>query len=239
MWPINVDIALFKIIGFSQIMSMKFTEIKLNNGERIQLQDPSSKTNDRIFVKLIGFRENMSILVTMPRVDGELIRVVKGQIFIVRLFSVQTVYAFNVTVLECKMGPYAYMHLSYPEKVESVVVRNAQRVNVELIVSVQSGDPDEVEVNTIPAKLTDISTGGAKLSTHKITGEVGDDISMTAKLTVGGVEQYLQILATIRRLDIDEDEGKQIFSYGLEFRFVEETDRLVLHGFVYEQLSKG
>lgn len=218
---------------------MKFTEIKLTNGERIQLQDPSNKNNDRIFVKLIGYREDKSILVTMPRSDGELVRVVKGQIFIVRLFSVQTVYAFNVTVLEGKVSPYAYMHLSYPESVESVVVRNAQRVNVELIVSVQHGDPDKAKGELVSAKLTDISTGGAKLSTFEPIGELSEDISMSAKLTVGGVEQYLQILATIRRVDIEEEEGRQMFTYGLEFRFVEENDRLVLHGFVYEQLSKG
>ena len=217
---------------------MKFTEIKLTNGERIQLQDPSNKNNDRIFVKLIGYREGKSILVTMPRSEGELLRVVKGQVFIVRLFSVQTVYAFNVTVLEGKVSPYAYMHLSYPEKVESVVVRNAQRVNVELIVSVQHSDPDKVTGESVSAKLTDVSTGGAKLSTLEAIGELSEDISMSAKLTVGGVEQYLQILATIRRVDIEDEEGRQMFTYGLEFRFVEENDRLVLHGFVYEQLSK-
>jgi len=217
-------------------MSVKFSEIKVNIGDRIQLQDPSSKSDERIFVKLLGYREDKSILVTMPRANGELIRVVNGQLFIVRLFSVQTVHAFNVTVLESKVSPYPYMHISYPDKVESVVVRNAQRVNVGLIVSVQ-GDPDKNSDDSIPAKLTDISTGGAKLSTQVSIGELGEDISMSAKLTVGGVEQYLQILAIIRRADIDEANGKCTYSYGLEFHFVEERDRLVLHGFVYEQLS--
>jgi len=219
-------------------MSINFNEIKISIGESVQLQDPSNKNNERIFVKLIGYREDKSILVTMPRADGGLIRVVNGQIFIVRLFSVQTVHAFNVTVLESKASPYPYMHLSYPKKVESVVVRNAQRVNVGLIVSVQNGDPDTKE-DSVPAKLTDISTGGAKLTTVVPIGNVGDDISMSAKLTVGGIEQYLQILATIRRADINEEADKKVYEYGLEFRFVEETDRLVLHGFVYEQLSKN
>lgn len=220
-------------------MSIDFSEIKVNIGESIQLQDPSSKTDERIFVKLIGHREGKSILVTMPRLNGDLFRVVNGQIFVVRLFSIQTVYAFNVTVLESKVSPYPYMHLSYPKKVESVVVRNAQRVNVELIVSVQVGDADENCNDSVPAKLTDISTGGAKLSTNSGVGKVGEDISMSAKLTVGGVEQYLQILATIRRLETEEKGDKSTYHYGLEFRFVEEKDRLVLHGFVYEQLSKG
>ncbi len=220
-------------------MSINFNEIKVNIGESIQLQDPSSNSDERIFVKLIGYRDAKSILVTMPRLNGDLIRVVKGQIFIVRLFSVQTVYAFNVTVLEGKASPYPYMHLSYPKKVESVVVRNAQRVNVELIVSVQTGDPDKNSDDSVSAKLTDISTGGAKLSTNEAIGEVADDISMSAKLTVGGVEQYLQILATIRRVETEERGDKTVYIYGLEFRFVEEKDRLVLHGFVYEQLSKN
>lgn len=219
-------------------MSIDFNEIKINFGESIQLQDPSNKNNDRIFVKLIGYRDGKSILVTMPRANGDLVRVVQGQVFIVRLFSVKTVYAFNVTVIESKVSPYPYMHLSYPKTVESVVVRNAQRVNVSLIVSVQNGDPDKNSVEAVSAKLSDISTGGAKLSTLVPIGNVGDDISMTAKLTVGGVEQYLQILGMVRRAGIEETEDKKIFVYGLEFRFVEETDRLVLHGFVYEQLSK-
>lgn len=220
-------------------MSINFNEIKINFGESIQLQDPSNKNNERIFVKLIGYREGKSILVTMPRTNGDLIRVVQGQIFVVRLFSVQTVHAFNVTVLESKVSPYPYMHLSYPDKVESVVVRNAQRVNVELIVSVQNGDPDKSSNDSVSAKLTDISTGGAKLSTIESIGNVGDDICMSAKLTVGGVEQYLQILATIRRVDVQDGETNNSYDYGLEFRFVEERDRLVLHGFVYEQLSKN
>lgn len=220
-------------------MSIKFNEIKISIGESVQLQDPSNKNNERIIVKLIGYREDKSILVTMPRSDGSLIRVVNGQVFIVRLFSVQTVHAFNVTVLESKASPYPYLHLSYPAKVESVVVRNAQRVNVGLIVSVQNGDPDKAMANSVSAKLTDISTGGAKLSTLVAIGDVGDDISMSAKLVVGGIEQYLQILATIRRVDCEEEAEKNVYLYGLEFRFVEERDRLVLHGFVYEQLSKA
>lgn len=219
-------------------MSIKFNEIKVNIGESIQLQDPSSKTDDRIFVKLLGYRDGKSIIVTMPRVNGDLVRVVNGQLFIVRLFSVKTVYAFNVTVLESKVSPYPYMHLSYPKKVESVVVRNAQRVDVGLIVSVQNGDPDENKADTFSAKLTDISTGGAKLTTKDVIGNVDDDINMSAKLNVGGVEQYLQILATIRRVETQQNDDETTYIYGLQFRFVEERDRLVLHGFVYEQLSK-
>ena len=220
-------------------MSINFSEIKVDIGESIQLQDPSSKTDERIFVKLIGYRDGKSLIVTMPRANGDLIRVVNGQLFIVRLFSGQTVYAFNVTVMESKASPYPYLHLSYPKKVESVVVRNAQRVNVELIVSVQSGDFENTNGDSVSAKLTDLSTGGAKLVTMKPIGNVGEDISMSAKLTVGGVEQYLQILATIRRVETDDNAGQTSYAYGLEFRFVEEKDRLVLHGFVYEQLSKG
>lgn len=221
-------------------MSINFNEIKINIGESIQLQDPVNKNSERIFVKLIGYRDGQSILVSMPRADGNLIRVNKGEMFVARLFSVQTVHAFNVTVLESKVTPYPYMHLSYPEKVESVVVRNAQRVNVELIVSVQNSDPDKSLDEALSAKLTDISTGGAKLSTLAPIGQVGDNINISAKLLVGGVEHYAQILATIRRAEIEKDKNNNdVQAYGLEFNFVEETDRLVLHGFVYEELSKA
>jgi len=218
-------------------MSLNFSEIKVDIGDSIQLQDPSNKNDDRIFVKLIGYLEEKSLIVTMPRTNGDLVRVVKGQIFIVRMFSVKTVHAFNVTVIESKASPYPHLHLTYPDKVESVVVRNAQRVNVGLIVSVQSADPDD-DTGSVSAKLTDISTGGAKLISFVDIGNTGEDISMSAKLRVGGVEQYMQILATIRRVETEDINGTKSNAYGLEFRFVEEKDRLALHAFVYEQLSK-
>jgi c-di-GMP-binding flagellar brake protein YcgR len=218
-----------------------FKDIKLSVGESIQLQNPSDDSKDRIFVKLMGFREGKSIIVTAPPSTNSDVQVQKGHKFIVRLFSIKTVYAFSVAVLETKNSPYPYMHLTYPQHVESVVVRNAQRVNVGLIVSVQNEDPDKALDEAVSAKLTDISTGGSKLSTVEAIGEVGDNISINAKLKVGGVDQYIQILAIIRRLEINEaqeEHSKDLHVYGLEFVFVEENERLVLHGFVYEQLSK-
>jgi len=219
-----------------------FKDIKLDVGESIQLQNPADESKDRIFVKLVGYRENKSILVTSPKMGGTEIQVQKGHKFIARLFSVKTVYAFSVTVLEEKRTPYPYIHLTYPQKVESVVVRSAQRVGVELIVSVQNEDPDKTLDEAASAKMTDISTGGSKLTTVTGIGDIGDDISIAAKFKVGGVDQYVQILATIRRVDFYEaqdESSKDQHVYGLEFRFVEENDRLVLHGFVYEQMSKN
>jgi len=220
---------------------INFKEIKLSIGESIQLQNPADDSKDRMFAKLMGYRENKSIIVTTPKIGGTEIQVQKGHKFIVRLFSIKTVYAFSVAVLDAKRTPYPYLHLTYPQKVESVVVRNAQRVGVELIVSVQNEDPDKALDEAVSAKLTDISTGGSKLSTVVPIGEIADNISINAKFKVGGKDQYVQILAIIRRIEeqeVQEENGKNLFVYGLEFVFVEETERLVLHGFVYEQLSK-
>ncbi|VAX00081.1 hypothetical protein MNBD_GAMMA22-1121 [hydrothermal vent metagenome] len=220
---------------------IKFNEIKLSVGESIQLQNPADNSKDRIFVKFIGYRESKSILVTTPKMGKVEMQVQKGHKFIARFFSVKTVYAFSVAVLDIKRTPYPYIHLTYPHSVESVVVRNAQRVEVELIVSVQNEDPDKTLEEAVSAKMTDISTGGAKLTTAEPIGDIADDISISAKFKVGGVDQYVQILAIIRRIDFleaEEEGGMDFHVYGLEFRFVEENDRLILHGFVYEQLSK-
>ena len=223
-------------------MSLNFNEIKLDIGESIQLQDADDREGERIFVKLMGYRKDKSILVTTPMIDGKEVSVFKGQKFIARLFSVKTVYAFNVVVVESKRTPYPYMHLSYPLKVESVVVRAAQRVNVELLAAVKNEDPDKHADDSIAAKLCDLSTGGAKLIAHEPVGDSGDNISLAVKLVVGGIEQYIQILATIRRVDLEKAEDKNdqdAYVYGLEFCFVDEKERLVLHGFVYEKLSEG
>jgi len=219
-----------------------FKDIKLSVGENFQLQNPAGDGKDRIFVKFLGYREGKSIIVSTPQVTGQDASVQKGHKFIVRLFSVKTVYAFSVVILDIKHSPYPYMHITYPMQVESVVVRSAQRVGVELIVSVQNNDPDKAFDEPVSAKLADISTGGSKLSTIVSIGDVGDEISINAKFEVGGVDQYVQIVAIIRRAEVQEaqdEDAKDLYVYGLEFCFVEEKERLVLHGFVYEQMSKN
>lgn len=111
------------------------------------------------------------------------------------------------------MTPYPYLHLSYPEILEQVVVCQAQRVRVDLICS--------------DSKL----------------GESGDTLDVISRLTVGALEeQYISTHAIVRSVsEIPESENSQLgrFRLGVEFEQPSQEVSLLLHGYVYEQIVKN
>ena len=56
-------------------------------------------------------------------------------------------------------------------------------------------------------------------------------------MNVADIEQYLTISGIIRRVVEPKNEDDQ-FEYGIEFVSLEDKDKLLLHGFVYEQMMK-
>jgi len=83
--------------------------------------------------------------------------------------------------------------------------------------------------------MKNLSTAGAQLITNEAIGESGDKISITCKVTVAQFEQYLNITGIIRRITEKEDDAAK-FEYGIEFTIPDDKDKLLLHGFIYEQM---
>lgn len=138
--------------------------------------------------------------------------------------------------------PYQYIHLSYPKTLESIVVRQAERVTTKLISSVQNEEPDKSFDKAKSAIISDLSAAGAYLKSSDTLGDVGDTLTINALMAVGDIEQYLSISAIIRRVNIlSTATGKKQnhFDCGVEFQLLEENEKLLIHGYVYEQLIKG
>jgi c-di-GMP-binding flagellar brake protein YcgR len=212
-------------------------EIKLQVGATLQLQFADDERKERRYVRLIGYLPAQSIIVTTPRAEGKVMLIREGQLFTVRLLAGNAVYAFTATVMRVHTRPYPYLHLSYPKKIESIVLRKAHRVATKLIVVVENENPDKAAGKAKSAVIRDISTAGAQLTASESLGELGETISIAVRVEVGGVEQYLTLPAIIRRKFIEKPEEKpNEETYGVEFQFVEDNDRLILHGFVYERL---
>ncbi len=216
----------------------KEEQLKLQPGDAIQLQyhDNSSK---RFYVKLIGYLPGHSIIVTSPRVDGKITIIKQDQKFVVRLLTGNTVCGFSSRLILSCARPYPYLHLSYPDELETTIVRKAQRLAINWIVVVQNEEPDKTFDIPETANLVDISTGGALIKSDRPLGDKGDILTLTTKLIVGGSEHTLTMPSIIRRAELPEtDATEQKYRYGLEFISIEETDRLILHGFVYENIAK-
>lgn len=213
-------------------------ELKHSIGDTLQLQFSPGNAEDRYYVKLIGFLENKSIVVTTPRLDGAALKIPPDQLFIVRMISGNSAQGFTATALHSSTRPYPHLHLTYPQDLESITVRKAERVNCKLIVTVNNEEPERSLGEGKSASMEDISTAGSQLFTMEAIGEKGDTITVNSKVTVADIEQYLTISGKIRRVVEPEKEGGK-FEYGVEFVLLEDKDKLLLHGFVYEQMMKS
>lgn len=212
-------------------------ELKHNIGDTLQLQFSPGNADDRYYVKLIGFLENKSILVTTPRMDGTALKIPTEQRFIVRMISGNSAQGFSATTIHSTTRPYPHLHLTYPKNLESITVRKAERVNCKLIVTVQNEEAERSLGDGLSASMQDISTAGAQLFTNETIGEKGDTITINSKVTVADLEQYLTISGIIRRV-VEPAKNGDKFEYGIEFILIEDKDKLLLHGFVYEQMMK-
>ena len=218
-------------------MSENNLDLKQNIGNTLQLQFVPGNSEERYYVKLIGYLEDKSILVTTPRFDGAALKIPTEQKFVVRMISGNSAQGFSATTMFSTTRPYPHLHLSYPKDLQSITVRKAERVNCKLIVTVQNEEAEYSLGEGKSASMEDISTAGSQLFTMDAVGDKGNTITINSKVTVAGIEQYLKISGIIRRVIEPEKKGDK-FEYGIEFVLLEDKDKLILHGFVYEQMMK-
>lgn len=213
---------------------------KNNIGGMLQLQFSPGNENDRYYVKLIGFVQDKSIIVTAPYDQKQPIRVPEGQFFIVRLLAGVSAQSFTSHTIYVTSHPFPHLHLSFPDKLVSKNIRKAERFDCKIIATVQNEEPDKTVTDRKSALITNISTAGAQILSVEKLGDVGDNVVLASKITVADLEeQYLNIPAVIRRI-INNDGATTKQEYGLEFIFTSENsndrDKLLLYSFLYEQM---
>lgn len=207
-------------------------DLKHNVGDTLQLQFSPGKAEDRFYVKLIGFLKDKSILVTAPRDDGVPLRILADQKFIVRMISGNSAQGFSANAIHSTKHPYPHLHLTYPKELESITVRKAERIDCKLIVTVQNEESGKEFPESKSASMENLSAVGSQLITNDSLGDSGDTISISCKVTVAEMEMYLNIKGIIRRTSSKDNKTE----YGIEFITPDDKDKLLLHGFIYEQL---
>ena len=111
--------------------------VKIAIGDTLQLQDFSAN-KQRYFVKLIGYTNKKSVLVSHPRQDDKLSYIKEGSGFLVRGFAGTKTYEFNTNVVSVCLTPYPYLHLAFPQQVKTTNMRSAVRIKLKLVCSIES-----------------------------------------------------------------------------------------------------
>jgi len=222
--------------GKPQGEMLDFDAVKLMPGDALQLQPLLEGQTERFSVRVIGVMKPKSLLVTAPVVDGKLIFVSDGQTYLVRAFSGLNVCAFKAKVLKSQLQPFPYLHLSYPDSVQAMRIRKAMRAPASIIVAVQESETGR-QIGA--GKIVDLSVGGARMHSPMKIGVKDQTLWLSFKVLLGDMEEYVKTPAVIRAVgEEDDDQGKRMNVFGLQFGELTQSQRLIIMNLVYQHLLK-
>lgn len=223
--------------------SYTFDDMKLKVGDKLQLELPARRDRERFLVKVIGFLKKTSLMITIPHQ----LPIYEGNKALIRSFSGESAFAFSCTIERIiktaslsLRTPYEYIHLSFPDKIEGVVIRKAHRVKTSIITTVQSSKLNAEEA--VSALISDISANGASLDAKKRLGDKGDIINLSFRVSLHNVEAYMSIKGVIRTIlgsDTDETSTPGTIRHGVEFQELKQSDCVILKSMIYQQMIEN
>lgn len=218
---------------------MKFEDLKLAYGYPLQLQTTSlSGQPERFSCRLIGCLPGRSLLLSVPKLVGKLVRFRSGQKIVVRLMIDNGIGIFAGVVETQTMDPYPILHLSFPESVTFKGIRSATRVAVQERVEILSAHGDNVQ--STPGFISDISINGCRIELGTDIAELGDSLTLKTEVDIRGVKRLLLLKGIVRsRVDATDnvDEGALV-SYGIEFSDQSDDERLVMYAYVFNHMAQ-
>ncbi len=218
---------------------MKFEDMNLTYGCPLQLQSNNSAGQpERFSCRLIGCIPGRSILLSVPKVGGKLIRFWPGQKIVTRLMVDNGIGIFTSVVEIQTSDPYPILHIAYPENISFKGIRGATRIAIKKSTTIinLTTDSDKVKHGAI----TDISISGARIEVNEMVGGVGDAIRLDFKVNVAGIVRDLSVEAVIRsRVEPESSSANQgeSVTYGIQFTETDEDRLLLLYAYVYSQIG--
>lgn len=215
-----------------------FLDMKLRIGDRIQLQLPASMGVERYVVKLIGYVDNASVLVTSPVANGMCLPVRASDKIVARVFTSQTAFAFDSTIERVCKIPYDYLHLTYPTVVQGAVVRQAPRIKTRIIASIARSDAVDGD-DKLSAVIVNISAHGALICMRQPLDRKQQEINLSFRINLHEIDTLLNIKAIIRNVQTDEskdDADPLKYQHGVQFLNLQPTENMILQSLIYQQM---
>ena len=215
------------------------TELNLQVGEALQIQFMDDDTRGQFYVKVVGFLPERSVIVTTPEKGGAPMSVREGRAVLARSYSGDHARGFTCTVLRSATQPYAYLHLSYPTKIETMLERQNSRVRSALAVGVRMPGMAE-DARDIPAVIRDLSITGAQLLASAAVGQSGDRVVVKARLPIAKIgDQPVDLPGLIRNAQEETGVHDSLwrFKCGIEFEPLDAPTTLTLRAYLYERFA--
>lgn len=215
--------------------------LNLHVGKLLQLQRISPEFHDRYTVTLIGSLPGKGVIVTTPTIHKKIQFIKEGVRFAVRLLHGSKVLGFVTTVTHSASKPYPHLHMSYPSDIESLAVRNAERVSTNLPALVRNTRHADDENAWQPVLVKDLSMTGARLESLDPLGRKGERLVMKLVIDVCGESEQIMVLTEICNRSVVSDKQDQEdarYCCGISFLKVNRLQEVLLNNCVL-QLKNG
>ena len=207
---------------------VQFKSIGMKVGDRLILDPPPKLGEQPSVVRLIGYVNDLSLLVTMPDTRTWSGMPIEGDVFSVRAFSGRHAYGFSTIVDKRAVSPFEYLHLRFPRHITMRQIRNAERIATTLHARIIE------EANSVPAMVTNLSASGAEMRVAGPARNVADAMEVELMLEIHAVRTPVCVNAVIRSLNEVADAGE--FVYGVQFVDIDAQASIFLKSFVYQHL---
>lgn len=205
----------------------------LEVGELLRLEHVADNVHYCTNVKLIGYADGQSLIVSYPETD---LNLAIGDEMVARFVSDDKVFAFQTKIMKLNKLPYQYMHLHYPIGVQGKMMRRGVRVPVRpRSIGLTMHDGEE----QLKVSLADLSGSGARLVAPKRLGQIDDKFMIDMQIpNTGQVITLPCVIRYIRNdLCVDKSTISTSYHHGVSFDGLTEEALGFIESFVSERLS--
>lgn len=212
---------------------MNRDNLLIDVGTSLQMELLSGQKNARFNVSLIGYVSGISLLVSYPESSELRSGLLDGDELAMRFMNGSAIYGFKTYITRICTDPFKYIHLKFPDKIETAKVRSAQRVRSIIPVSIKGRGNSVLGMG----EMTDVSVDGAGFNADTGISETGDELVICTSLAFGEIHEEVELKAIVRSITNINGSGKS--HYGIEFGRLDKNEELFLRGFVYEQIVQS
>ncbi|MYN00736.1 flagellar brake protein [Pseudoduganella sp. DS3] len=222
--------------GESKLQEYAFEQMNLQVGGRIQLITHRTLRPIQHFSTVIGWVKDEYMIVKIPQENGMPIAISEGDKLTVRVFSGVNVCSFSTVVQRVFLRPLMYAHVSFPNDIQGTSLRAAMRVKVDIPAQMVRDDGQHASVF-----ITNLSVSGALIESAQPLSREGDVVQLDFTLLAPPDDRQVRINtpALIRNASVAQSqkvEGKDVFSYGVQFTGLDPAHFTLLQNLTYEAM---
>ena len=208
-----------------------FADMHIKVGDPLHLEPPRPVAGGRATASLLGWLDGASVMVTAPVNAAGRLALQEGELLVLRAFTGRSAFAFRATVLRVAYQPFAYLHLSFPDKIDVAAIRSSPRCRVSLPARIGAGG------RSCDGRIVNIGTNGALIETAGPVSKDQSPIQVAFSFELHGVAVALDLQADLCGEKITpEGGGESRCQYGVAFTRMQPNDRLILGSLVWYRM---